>query len=71
MRSIKPLDRDTIINSVIKTGRLVTVEDGYPQHGIGAELVAIVHETRAFDYLKGPVERVTSVDIPMPYASNL
>jgi pyruvate dehydrogenase E1 component beta subunit len=71
MRTIKPLDRDTIITSVIKTGRMVTVEDGYPQQGIGAELIAIVHETKAFDYLKGPVQRVTAVDVPMPYAKNL
>jgi pyruvate dehydrogenase E1 component beta subunit len=43
LRTIKPLDRDAIIESVIKTGRLITVEDGYPQHGIGAEIISIVH----------------------------
>jgi pyruvate dehydrogenase E1 component beta subunit len=56
---------------VIKTGRLVTVEDDYPQHGVGSELVAIVHETKAFDYMKGPVQRVTAIDVPMPYAKLL
>lgn len=71
LRSIRPLDRDAIVNSVIKTGRMVTVEDGFPQHGIGAELVSIVHETKAFDYLRGPVQRVTAVDAPMPYAKVL
>ena len=71
MRSIRPLDRDAIIDSVIKTGRLVTVEDGYPQHGIGAEIISIVHETKAFDYLRGPAQRVTAIDAPMPYAKLL
>ena len=71
MRSIRPLDRDTIINSVMKTGRLVTVEDGYPQSGIGAEIVAVTQETVAFDYLKGPVQRVTAIDAPIPYAKKL
>ena len=55
LRTLKPLDRDTIILSVIKTGRLVTVEDGFPQCGIGAELIAMVHETEAFNYLDAPV----------------
>lgn len=65
------MDRDAIVESVIKTGRLVTVEDGYPQSGIGAEIISVVHETKAFDFLKGPPQRVTSIDIPMPYAKNL
>lgn len=56
---------------MIKTGRLVTVEDGYPQHGIGAEIISVVHETKAFDYLRGAPCRVTAVDVPMPYAKNL
>lgn len=59
------------MESVIKTGRLVTVEDGYPQHGIGAEIISVVNETKAFDYLRGPACRVTAVDVPMPYAKNL
>jgi len=71
LRTIKPLDRDTIVDSVKKTGRLVTVEDGFPQSGIGAEIIAIINETSGFDYLKGPIQRVTAVDIPMPYSKLL
>ena len=51
-----------------KTSRLVTVEEGWPQCGIGAEIAAIVMESEAFDYLDAPVERVTGADVPMPYA---
>ena len=54
-----------------KTGRLVTVEDGFPFAGVGAEIIAVINETRGFDYLRGPIERVTAIDIPMPYAKNL
>ena len=54
-----------------KTGRLVTVEDGFPQSGIGAEIIGVINETEAFDYLRGPVQRVTAIDAPMPYAKNL
>lgn len=50
---------------------MVTVEDGFPQSGIGAEIVGVINETEAFDYLRGPVQRVTAIDIPMPYAKNL
>lgn len=71
MRTIKPLDRDAIVASVKKTGRLVTVEDGFPFAGVGAEIIALINETSGFDYLRGPVQRVTSIDIPMPYAKNL
>ena len=71
LRSIKPLDRETIIKSVQKTNRLVTVEDGYPQSGVGAEIVSVIMESRAFDYLDAPVERVTAWDAPLPYAKNL
>ena len=71
LRSLRPLDRDTIVDSVIKTGRVISVEDGYPQSGVGAEIVALVSETVAFDYLKGPVQRVTAVDAPIPYAKKL
>jgi pyruvate dehydrogenase E1 component beta subunit len=71
LRTIKPLDRDTIVESVKKTGRLVTVEDGFPQSGIGAEIIAVIDETEGFDYLRGPVQRVTAVDIPMPYSKLL
>ncbi len=71
LRTIKPLDRDTIVNSVIKTGRLVTVEDGFPQSGIGAQIISVVTETAGFDHLRGPIQRVSSVDVPMPYAQKL
>lgn len=71
LRTIKPLDRETIINSVKKTSRLVTVEDGFPTCGIGAEIAACIHETDAFFHLDAPIERVTAIDIPMPYAKNL
>jgi len=71
LRTLRPLDRETIIKSVKKTNRLVTVEDGWPQNGIGAEICALMMESSAFDYLDAPVERVTGVEIPMPYAINL
>eukprot|EP01083_Nonionella_stella_P018907 52593_1 len=71
LRSIRPLDRDTVIQSAMKTNRLVTVEEGWPQHGVGAEICALIMETAAFDYLDAPVERVTGADVPMPYAANL
>lgn len=70
LRTLRPLDRETLVASVKKTSRLVTVEEGWPQCGIGAELGAIVYE-EAFDALDAPVERVTGVDVPMPYAINL
>jgi pyruvate dehydrogenase E1 component beta subunit len=59
-----------VIESVKKTGRLVTVEEGWPQGGIGAELAAVV-VAEAFDYLDAPPTRVTGKDVPMPYAANL
>lgn len=65
------MDRETIIESVKKTNRIVTVEEGWPQHGIGAEIAGIIMETSAFDYLDAPLERITGADIPMPYAFNL
>uniref|UniRef100_A0A7S2XVY3 Pyruvate dehydrogenase E1 component subunit beta n=1 Tax=Fibrocapsa japonica TaxID=94617 RepID=A0A7S2XVY3_9STRA len=71
LRSLRPLDRDAVIESVKKTNRLVTVEEGYPHCGVGAELTALIMETDAFDYLDAPVERVTGADVPMPYAINL
>ncbi|MEO9296421.1 pyruvate dehydrogenase complex E1 component subunit beta [Devosia alba] len=70
LRTLRPLDSDTVIESVKKTGRMVTVEEGWPQGGIGAELSARVMEV-AFDYLDAPVMRVTGKDVPMPYAANL
>ncbi|XP_028063345.1 pyruvate dehydrogenase E1 component subunit beta-1, mitochondrial isoform X4 [Camellia sinensis] len=70
LRSIRPLDRATINASVRKTSRLVTVEEGFPQHGIGAEICASVIE-ESFMYLDAPVERIAGADVPMPYAANL
>lgn len=71
LRTIKPLDRETVIRSVIKTGRLVAVEDGYPQSGVTAEVVSTVIESPAWDFLDAPPERVTAWDIPLAYAKTL
>jgi pyruvate dehydrogenase E1 component subunit beta len=70
LRTLKPMDSDTIVQSVKKTGRLVTVEEGWKQSGVGAEIAARVMED-AFDYLDAPVTRVCGKDVPMPYAANL
>jgi len=70
LRTIRPMDVPAIIESVKKTGRCVTVEEGWPQSGVGAEIVAQLME-KAFDYLDAPVLRVTGKDVPMPYAANL
>lgn len=70
LRTIRPLDRATIVQSVKKTHRLVVVEDGYPQHGVGAEICALAMES-LFDDLDAPVQRVSAWDIPLPYARNL
>ena len=70
LRTLKPMDTETIIASVKKTGRLVTVEEGWRQSGVGAEIAARVME-EAFDWLDAPVMRVTGKDVPMPYAANL
>jgi len=70
LRSIRPLDAETIAESVRKTNRIVTVEEGWPFAGIGAEIGMQVVEA-AFDYLDAPPVRVTGLDIPMPYAANL
>ncbi len=64
------MDIETIVASVKKTGRCVTVEEGWPQGGIGAEIAAQLMD-KAFDYLDAPVMRVTGRDVPMPYAANL
>jgi len=71
LRSIRPLDRKTIINSVKKTSRLVTLEEGWPQHGVGAEIISLVNESDAFDYLDHPPVRITGADVPMPYSKAL
>jgi len=70
LRSIRPLDTETIAASVRKTNRLVTLEEGWPFAGIGAEVAMQIMET-AFDHLDAPPVRVTGVDVPMPYAANL
>jgi pyruvate dehydrogenase E1 component beta subunit len=70
LRTIRPMDTDTIVESVKKTGRIVTVEEGWPQSGIGAEIAARIIE-HAFDYLDAPILRVSGKDVPMPYAANL
>lgn len=70
LRSIKPLDRDTIAASVAKTHRLVSVEEGWPQSGVGAEIAALAMEA-CFDDLDAPVARVTGAEVPTPYAANL
>ncbi len=70
LRTIRPLDRWTIIESVKKTNRVVTCEEGWPFAGIGSEIAALVNE-HAFDYLDAPVARVCAADVPTPYASNL
>jgi pyruvate dehydrogenase E1 component beta subunit len=70
LRTLKPMDSETIVESLKKTGRLVTVEEGWKQSGVGAEIAARMMED-AFDYLDAPVMRVTGEDVPMPYAANL
>ena len=70
LRTIRPLDMDTILESVKKTNRVVTCEEGFPFSGIGSEISAIINEN-AFDWLDAPVTRVTGKDVPMPYAANL
>ena len=70
LRTLRPLDTDTVIESVKKTNRLVCAEEGWGQHGIGAEIAAVVLK-EAFDYLDAPPERVFQVDVPLAYAANL
>ena len=70
LRTIRPMDIETVIESVKKTGRCVTVEEGWAQSGVGAEIAARLME-QAFDYLDAPVARVAGKDVPMPYAANL
>jgi pyruvate dehydrogenase E1 component beta subunit len=70
LRTLRPMDTDTLVASVKKTGRAVTVEEGWQQNGVGAEVAARLME-HAFDYLDAPVMRVSGKDVPMPYAANL
>jgi pyruvate dehydrogenase E1 component subunit beta len=70
LRSLRPFDTETIVNSIKKTNRLVSVEEGWPFAGIGSELAAQMME-QAFDWLDAPVKRVHGLDVPLPYAANL
>jgi pyruvate dehydrogenase E1 component beta subunit len=70
LRTLRPMDTETIIASVKKTGRAVTIEEGWQQSGVGAEIAARIMQ-HAFDYLDAPVLRVSGKDVPMPYAANL
>ena len=70
LRTIRPLDTETIVNSVKKTNRIVAVEEGWAYAGINSEIAARIFE-HAFDYLDAPVMRVNGADVPLPYAANL
>lgn len=70
LRTIRPIDRETIVESVKKTSRCVTVEEGFPFASIGSEIASILMED-AFDYLDAPIKKLASVDAPLPYAANL
>jgi len=71
LRSIRPMDEETIIKSVMKTNHLVTLEGGWPQFGVGAEICAKIVESPAFNYLDAPIIRISGADVPMPYAKTL
>ena len=70
LRTLRPIDYDTLLASVMKTNRCVTVEEGFPVASIGNHLSATIME-KAFDYLDAPVINCTGKDVPMPYAANL
>ena len=70
LRTIRPLDRETIVESVKKTSRCITVEEGFPFASIGSEIASILID-KAFDYLDAPIKKLASVDAPLPYAENL
>jgi pyruvate dehydrogenase E1 component beta subunit len=69
-RTLRPLDLDTILESVRKTNRAVVVEEGWPHGGVGANLATLITE-QAFDHLDAPVQRVTGADVHMPYSKRL
>src|SRR3712207_5974595 len=69
-RTLRPLDLETILESVRKTNRAVIVEEGWPHGGVGANLAALISE-QAFDHLDAPVQRVTGADVPMPYSKRM
>jgi pyruvate dehydrogenase E1 component beta subunit len=70
LRSLRPLDRPTIVNSVKKTGRAVIIEEDWRSYGVGAEIAATIQE-EAFDYLDAPVQRVAGLEVPLPYSEHL
>ena len=70
LRTIRPIDRETIVNSVKKTSRCITVEEGFPFASVGSEIASILID-EAFDYLDAPIKKLASVDSPLPYAANL
>jgi len=70
LRSLRPLDTETVARSVKKTNRIVSVEEGWPVAGIGSEIAAVMME-QCFDWLDAPLRRVAGVDVPLPYAANL
>lgn len=70
LRTIKPLDRATVAASIAKTHRVISVEEGWPQHGVGAEIISLAVE-ECFDDLDAPPERITGAELPTPYAHNL
>jgi len=70
LRSLRPIDFETIINSVKKTNRIISVEEGWLSCGIGSEIISTI-ASRAFDYLDAPPERISAEDVPLPYAKNL
>ena len=70
LRTLRPLDINTIINSVKKTNRIISVEEGWASSGIGSEIISLV-TLNAFDYLDAPPQRISSLDVPLPYAKNL
>jgi pyruvate dehydrogenase E1 component beta subunit len=70
LRTLRPLDKETVLKSLAKTNRMVCVEEGWPTCSVSSELMAIAME-EGFDHLDAPVLRVTNVDVPLPYAANL
>lgn len=70
LRSLRPLDQDTVINSVKKTGRAIIFEEDWRSYGVGAEIAAMLQE-EAFDYLDAPIKRVASLEVPLPYSKPL
>jgi pyruvate dehydrogenase E1 component beta subunit len=70
LRTLRPLDKETVLKSLAKTNRMVVVEEGWPTCSISSEIIAVAM-TEGFDDLDAPVLRVTNADVPMPYAANL